>query len=168
MIGLALLVLLSACGLTEESRQLTCPALVVVPEASRLIKFAGSGRDLTDVGYEIQIVEPTMTCSFDEEESAIRGDLTLRFIATQGPANETSQAEFAYFIAIAGAGGRRVLTREEFALSVPFAGAQSRVGVTDGLEPRIPLNPDQDGSEYQLYIGLALSEEELEYNRENL
>jgi hypothetical protein len=37
----------------------------------------------------------------------------------------------------------------------------------DELRQRFPLNPGTTSADYRIYVGFALSAEELEYNREN-
>ncbi len=164
-VALAALLLLAACA--GENRQIVCPPVLLVPDADRMVKFDERGSDLTDVRFEVELQEPSIACQYDDGANAIDADLTVRFVTAIGPAEETRQAQFRYFVAIATAVGRRIVARQEFDLSVPFQEGQSRMAVTEGVEPRIPLNPSQDGSEFEVFVGLALSKQELEYNRRN-
>ena len=61
----------------------------------------------------------------------------------------------------------RVVAREQFSLAVPFEGNRTQVAVTEELEPRIPIESGQNGASYKVFVGLALSPAELEYNRAN-
>ncbi len=163
---LAALLLLGACE-SDDTRQIVCPPALLVPDADRLVRFNERGVDLTDVRFEVELQEPSIACQYDDSGNAIDADLTVRFVTAIGPAEATRQAQFRYFVAIATAVGRRIVARQEFDLSVPFQEGQPRMAVTEGVEPRIPLNPSQDGSEFEVFVGLALSKEELEYNRRN-
>jgi hypothetical protein len=60
-----------------------------------------------------------------------------------------------------------VIARREFDSELPFEGNRTRVVVRDELEQRFPLKPGTTGADYRIYVGFALSPEELEYNREN-
>jgi hypothetical protein len=71
-----------------------------------------------------------------------------------------------YFVAITTL-DQRIVAREEFELTIPFEGNRTRVAVAEELEPRIPLKPGESGADYQIYVGLSLSREELRYNQEN-
>ena len=95
--------------------------------------------------------------------------MTLRipFIAERGPANQASQAKFEYFVAVATT-SNEVPTggREAFSLAIPFHNNQTRNGGTDEVEELIPLGPNDVGANYIVYVGLVLTEDELNYNRQ--
>ena len=160
--GLALL--LAACA-SDEGPKFACPPAVVIDDASRLTRFQGTGRDLTDVDFEASIEAPSIACTFDEDDYAVQGDLQIRIVAARGPADDDRTARLTYFVAIARASGQRVIAREEFGLSVPFEGNRTRVVALEELSPTIPISSNETGSEYRVYVGFKLTPEELEYNR---
>ena len=141
-----------------------CPQVFPVSEARNLIRFNGHGRDLTDVLFEAQLQDVALVC--DTDDGAVEADLRVRIIAIDGPANPNRVARLAYFVAIA-TRDNRILVREEFDLVVPFEGNRTRVLAVEEVSPRIPLQPGQTGADYIVYVGLALTPAELQYNREN-
>jgi len=143
---------------------LSCPQAVAVADAARLVKFKGTGRDLTDVKFEAELENLQMVCDYDEDDHAIEADLLVRFVASRGPADEERLADIRYFVAVA-TQNARIVARQEFAVKVPFEGNRTRVAVAEELTPRIPLNPNQNGSEYRVFVGFSLTPEELDYNR---
>lgn len=155
------LLLLAGCGSTQEAA-LPCPVAVAVDDASRLTKFRGEGRDLTDVLYEAGIENLTYGCDYDDD--AVDMVVTVAFVAGQGPANITDSADFTYFIAVANS-QREILARQDFPVSIPFEGNLTRVRLTETLEPRIPLREGESGASYRIFVGFALTEAELQYNR---
>lgn len=165
MLGAGLLALsLSGCGLMEQDIPPPCPQVFPVSEARDLIRFNGQGRDLTDVLFEAQLQDVALVC--DTDDGAVEADLRVRIIAIDGPANPNRAARLAYFVAIA-TRDNRILVREEFDLVVPFEGNRTRVLAVEEVSPRIPLQPGQTGADYIVYVGLALTPAELQYNREN-
>ena len=160
--GLALAVL-AACSSDDIPEP--CPAFVRLPEAARLVEYVGAGRDLTDVSFEATIGQIGLTCEYDD--NVVEGELDITFVASEGPANPERVAVLRYFVAIA-TRDQQILTREEFALQVPFQGNLTRLAVTEQLSPRIPLQPGQSGASYVIYVGFVLNEEQLETNRKNL
>ena len=58
MAALLAATLLVACASDEEDN-VACPPIFRVADASRLVKFDGTGRDLTDVRFEIDLNELT-------------------------------------------------------------------------------------------------------------
>lgn len=157
-----LAVILAACS--KSGPPLPCPAVVPVADAAHLIRFDGSGRDLTDVIFEARIENFALTCEYDD--GVIESQLMVQFLAVRGPANRDRMAHLSYFVAIA-TRDQKIGAREEFDLSVPFEGNHTRVLASEELTPRIPLKPGEDGSNYLIYIGLSVTPEELQYNREN-
>ena len=133
-------------------------------DASNLVKFEGTGRDLTDVRFEVKLQQVRLSCEYDDD--VIESVLLINMIATRGPADSQRQAPLRYFVAIATL-DHKIVAREEFEITVPFEGNRTRVAVTEELEPRIPLKAGQTGTDYQIFVGLSLSREELRYNQEN-
>ncbi len=133
-------------------------------DARQLTRFAGTGRDLTDVLFEARLEDVALVCEYDD--NVIEADMRVRIVAVDGPANREGVAHLTYFVAIA-TRERRILAREEFALDVPFEGNRTSVLAAEEISPRIPLKPGQSGADYVVYVGLALRPEELRYNREN-
>jgi hypothetical protein len=161
---LATALLAGACSSEPEVKQIACPTVSTLPDATRKVAFAETGRDLTDVLYEVQIVDGLIDC--ERDDNVIYSEFKVQFLAARGPANKERRASFEYVVALLDPEGV-VISREEFALTVPFETPQGRVAVTDTLSPKIPLNEGESPRQYSLYIGLKLTEEELEYNRSN-
>ena len=159
---LALTGMLSACG--TDADPLICPPVVTVPEAATLVKFTGTGRDLTDVLFEAQIQAEGVRC--DLKEGSLATEIKVNLAALRGPADKEHVARVRYFVAIA-TKTQEVVARREFDSELPFEGNRTRVVIRDELDQRFPLSPGTTGADYRIYVGFALSPEELEYNREN-
>ncbi len=157
---------LGACvnGDTGPEQEIFCPQATLIDDASRLVKFKGEGRDLTDVVYEAELQAIEFRCIYDDDDNVLDGELLLRFAASRGPAEEDRPARIRYFVAIT-TGGRRVVARQEFDLNLPFEGNRNSITVGEEISPRIPLRRGQDGSEFQVLVGLKLTAAQLEYNR---
>ena len=158
---------LAACSVFEPPPpQQPCPSFATVADARTLTRFVGTGRDLTDVDFAVAVGQIQGECSYATKG---RVSMTLRipFIAERGPANHDSQAKFEYFVAVATT-SNEVPTggREAFNLTIPFHNNQTRNGGTEEVEELIPLGPNDVGSNYIVYVGLALTEDELAYNRQ--
>ena len=163
-LGAAALLSLAAAGCAGDEVPLPCPQIVVVKDAARQVRFIGDGRDLTDVAFEARIDGAGVACEYDDE--AIEVDMLVRLEAVRGPAAETEAADVSYFVAVARL-DQTILAREEFDSLVPLPGNQTRAAVQEEVSPRIPFHFQEDGANYRIYIGLALSEEELQYNKAN-
>jgi hypothetical protein len=160
--ALAVPVLLAACAGDEAPPP--CPQVLRVPDAAKLVRFQGPGRDLTDVRFEAALTGVRLTCEYDD--GVMEGLLEVTFEALRGPADRERLAPFAYFVAIATA-DKAVLAREVFELAVPFEGNRTRVTASEELTPRIPFKSGESVRDYVIYVGFSLTPDELRYNRRN-
>ncbi len=157
--------LLSSCSLVApDSPPPACPEVAVLADATQMNRFAGQGRDLTDLSFKVSVNNFVLDCLWREETSRLESRLAIRFEAEQGPANTESQGKLEYFVAIANRTGQ-ILNRESFDLVVPFQDAQTAVAVVDNVFPTLPLQTGETGADFVIYLGLVLSEAELSYNR---
>ena len=164
-LGLALLAfVLSGCGMFDREPPPPCPRVFPVADARMLTRFTGQGHDLTDVIFEARIEDVVLICDYDD--GVIEADVRVRVLVVDGPADRERVVDLTYFVAIA-TRDHRIVAREEFGLSIPFEGNRTRVLATEEISPRIPLGPGQSGADYVVYVGLALTPDELQYNREN-
>ena len=77
-----MLAVLSACSGGEELPP-PCPQLQMLKDTDRLVKFVGSGRDLTDVEYEAAMRAPFLTCEYDD--NVIEATVIVNMGARRGP-----------------------------------------------------------------------------------
>ncbi len=161
---LALLLALAGCGFGDRGPPPPCPTAFPVAEARELTRFAGQGRDLTDVLFEARVHDVALVCEYDD--GVIEMDMRVRIMAVDGPADLNRKIRLVYFVAIATL-DRKIVAREEFELEIPFEGNRTRVAAIDEVSPRIPLRPGLTGADYVFYVGLALTPNELRYNQEN-
>lgn len=163
-LGGAVVLTIVAAGCASDEAPPPCPQIVVVKDAARQVRFVGDGRDLTDVVFEARIDGAGVACEYDD--NVIEVDMRVRLEAVRGPAAAEDLAKLSYFVAIARL-DQTVLAHEEFDSTVPLPGNQTRAAVEEEVSPRIPIDFQETGNNYRIYIGLALSEEELQYNKAN-
>lgn len=153
---------LAGCGSDGDPAPPPCPRIVALDGADSLTRFAGAGRDLTDIDFEAEIAQLAGSCSYDDE--GIDVTLQLRFRAARGPADADRRAAFSYLVALADL-DQQVLSRESFDAAVEFPGNTTQAGILEERELRVPLAEGRTGANYVIYIGFEVSREELEYNR---
>jgi hypothetical protein len=164
---LAVAAALAAAGLAGcagKNPPRPCPPVLIPRDAGTLTKFRpGPGRDPTDVLYEAQIADFVGSCSFARSGAAtveVKVTLDIR----RGPANSTGSADFVYFAAIpryfpAEAGKR------SFPVHVDFGDTPGRMVSQEEIRLTLPLKPTESTEEYEIYLGLQLTPEEIEYNK---
>jgi len=158
---------LAACGLLSGEEARPCPRVAVIVDAANLTVFTpGPGRDLIDVQYEAEVAQLATTCRYDR--NSVTSTVPIRVIATRGPAAQTNQVTIPFFVAIAEGRGN-VLGRERFESTLVFQGNQRRAGVVEEIEQIVRLRtPTQNAAEFDILIGLELTPDQLQFNRQRL
>ncbi|HXQ41062.1 MAG TPA: hypothetical protein VN821_07335 [Candidatus Udaeobacter sp.] len=156
--------MLGGCSwLSSTVAPASCPVVSKVGDAAKLIRFApGGGQDLNNIAFEAGIMDITGGCV--NVDNGLRVDMTADFLAAKGPADTEGKASFDYFVAIVGQGDK-VLAREQFASVIPFLATKTKNEIKEPLEATIPVAKGQQGSDFHIFIGFALTPEELAYNR---
>lgn len=161
MAGLALV----ACKSRTDAGAPPCPKVAVLADASHLTVYRdGPGRDLTDVQFEADLGRISGECIYNRRSTNVKVDMKLVVSALRGPADRNRVASYAYFVAIVDNKGS-VLARQEFTSQVQFPGDQSRVATLEELEQTIPIEKNQPGSDFDVYVGFKLTPEQVERNR---
>lgn len=155
--------LLAGCG--ERALPPPCPDVRILAVTADLVQFRpGPGRDLTDVEFEVSTENLSGSCSYRSDGSQVEVDLAVTFIVERGPALQGNRASFPYYIAIV-TRDEQIRAKEIFDVDLTFQQGQRRIGVTENSRERIPLGDGEIGLDYQILVGLQLSEEQLEFNR---
>ena len=167
--GLAALIVLAGCASDESPARLVCPPATIPEDSAQLVAFAGGGRDLTDVRYDLQVTDVALNCELERDDDArtLATELGVRFVAEKGPANREGVATGRYYVAVVGPDGA-VLSRQSFPVEIELPGNQTRVAVARYLSPTIPVAEGAATDAYTIYVGLVLTPEQLRFNRANL
>jgi hypothetical protein len=159
----ALSLLLSACGWFGDAPP-PCPQVSIMDQAKRVTFYrSGSGRDLTDVTYEVEIRDIAFECDYDFDDAIdnVEVRLNILFVAQRGPAAEGGRVEIPYFSAVTDP-NRRILAKRLFTVVLEFEGNAVRSQVVEELAQTIPFPPGADGSAYKSFVGLQLTPAQLE------
>ena len=163
-LGAVLLAGLAGCGLfSSPGEQFDCPTTAAVSDATTLSKFRdGPGRDLTDVRYQVRLVDVLSRCRYDR--TGVTVEMITAFALELGPANPDRNAAFPFFVAITDA-SNEIIAKRIFTSSLAFPSNVGYVEHREELRQRIPLPKGGGAADYQVIIGLQLTQDELEYNR---
>lgn len=147
----------------------SCPDVRILAQAVSNTQFVeGAGRDLTDINAEARLADFQALCQEETDDETGIGtvtvELTTAFVAVRGPANQTRDASFPYFVSLIDE-EQNVISKNVFDVVIDFQGNAFRTTVFD--EPvvlRIPIRPPLRGSMFSIYLGMQLTEEDLRYN----
>lgn len=165
--ALAAAALLGGCGFLgfgdKPNPRSICPQALILADAGEMTVFRdGPGRDLTDVVAQARIADLIIDCK--PQRRSVTVDLQVAIAAERGPANQSGKQDVEYFVAVVGPQGE-VLARQSFRMNFEWPENRMRVGRVDELEPQIPLSAPERAPEYQIWVGLQLTEDQLEWNR---
>lgn len=162
--------LLGGCvdPIAQQSRP--CPAVKVVQDAAYMTRFAGESEDLAETSFEARLSRSQSMCSYvwntDTGATTIRSEVSIEFTASRGPKNPDSAAKFNYWVRVTGPGGSQ-LSSQTLDVEIPFTAAKIQGTVQDQVTVMVPLKKGETGDFYRIYLGLAVNEKELAYNRRN-
>jgi len=146
----------------------TCPQVRVDSTTAALTKFRdGPGRDLNDVEYEVRLIGYKGYCKFNKKGVDLSMDLVME--VASGPAAKPGRTPIYYFVALPqffpeAAGKRIMVVNHDIEAG---AGRRDRIA-ENGVHVFIPLKPEEPGAAYDVYVGLQLDADQLEYNRSQL
>ncbi len=124
----------------------------------------GPGRDPTDVVLEVEIAGIGTGCDFSSRNTVVTVSTNIGITATRGPASQgEAVGSVNYFIAVLDR-QQTILQKRVFDASIKLPVGTRRGGVADQTVQTIPLDGRRSG-EYEILVGLQLTEEQLRYNR---
>ena len=164
---LAVLAVLAAGGVLAGCADLSemteapppCPPVELVPDASRMTRFADGGRDITDMAWQAELDGYQGSCKYSD--SGVNLQLAVIMSVQRGPAGGDA-AEVPYFVAVPAfypADG----AKQVFTARVPFTNNAGQARFRDGeVSIDIPLDDPADGPNTPVYLGLQLDREQFE------
>lgn len=146
-----------------------CPSIQMLQDADKLAQYRpGPGRDITDIIFEAELIGFRGECEYQEEDgkfTSVGLILKVQMEVTRGPANPTREARLPYFVAIPkfypSPEGRK-----DFAVRIVFPENVNTMTVNaQEIEISVPLSDRLKGPETRIFLGFALTREQLEENR---
>ncbi len=145
-----------------------CPPVRVDSTTASMTKFKdGSSRDLSNVEFQVKVVGFQGECTMSDDEVEVV--LDVDFQITSGPAAQAGPMSFYYFAAIPQffpqPDGKRVF---EIQRSLKGGATAPQTLTESNVSIKIPLKEKQPAASFDVYLGLQLSDEQLEFNRQQL
>lgn len=151
-----------------QSRVGDCPAVSILADAELLTKFAGGGRDLTNVAYEAEMLGVDTRCTYGREfarrygYSEVEVDMEVNLGSTAVPRTYA----IPYFIAVINPSTQQVVAREVYSIEAEFTPNRHTVRLHDEIDQiRIPVIENADALAYEIVVGFELTPEEVDFNR---
>ena len=169
--GVALVALLAvslaACSGKRgaEVNKLNCPAAFIAPGLDAYTVYrpgVAPSNKAEDVAFGVKLSAINARCT--NEPQGVRVTTLLTFIAVRSD-DTVKHGEFTYFVAIADP-QQQIIAKQNFALRVDFAEKQKVMRVYDDISEHLPLKNVSLGSNYSVVVGLQVSKQQLDLNRQ--
>ena len=159
-IALIMLALLAGCAaFNKPAEEFACPKTGVIEEAANMTLLSPAGNEMATArlrGFE-------GNCSFKNNDIATV-NLQVPLFAQKGvDGGELKGVEVPYFIALLSP-DEQILQRQAFNAKIDFNNTEAGQSTEEHVV-KIPVTGPGDAYKYKIVIGLALSPEQLEYNR---
>jgi hypothetical protein len=161
----AAVALLAGCSGVKTDN---CPTMAALLDASSMTIFRqGTSPDPANVLYNVRIVDVSGKCEFNKKKRSADTDLKITFRATRAPSGDAAQYTAPYFVGIT-EGSARILAREAYSIPFEFAPGQASITFTDEIKSAyLAAKYGSLPYDYQVLVGLQVTKEQLEYNRNN-
>ena len=159
MIGAAAV---AGCQSTDQFPPI-CPSLALLKDAADLQRFAGNGRDISEMVVQARLTAVPAVCT-RADPTHVRARLQVALDLTRGPAAQGGRLEVPYFVGVTEGG--RVLDEQDYGIVANFPANIDQQQVTgDPIDLLLPITRTKTAAAYQIFVGFRLSPAELATNR---
>jgi hypothetical protein len=164
---LSVLVALSACKAFDTQPPPPCPRISILGDAAKLTRFRpGPGRTAADAELTAELSSFHGSCTYDAAKRNMTVTLQVGIDAALRPAAKEWTADLSYFIALPvfypNPNAKRVIP-----VYLEFSSGDGRVHYTDDeVEVSFPVLEIKELAKYEVIVGLQLTPEQVEYNRQ--
>jgi hypothetical protein len=143
----------------------SCPKLALPADAAQLLRFTGSGRDITDLVLQAQIAAVPASCSWaDKAHHKVKAELQMTLTAFRGPGFHGSSVTLPYFVALSE--GERIFDKQVYTVQASFPQNTDQVSVTTPTVSMLfPATTATGADAYTISVGFQLTAAELATNR---
>jgi len=164
LLGAAALGGLGACSRPDAFAP-ACPQLALLQDGADLTRFAGTGRDLTDLVVDAHLTAIPAACHWaDDRHRKVEAKVKVMMSFGRGPAMSGRTIDVPYFVAVSE--GDAIFDKQVYAMRADFPANIDRLGVTSPeISMLFPVSADKSAAAYKITVSFQLTPEELAYNR---
>jgi len=154
----------AACSQPDQFAP-ACPALKLLPDAADLSSFNGRGQDVTDLVLSARITSVPATCKAGSR-GKVAATVDVVMVVNRGPALEGRSAQVPYFLTVMD--GDKMLQQKDYLMPVVFPpNVDQGKATSEDIFMEFPVTPQKSAAAYTIYVGIRLTQEQLQYNRRN-
>ncbi len=142
-----------------------CPQLALLTDGADLARFAGTGRDITDLVLDAHLTTVPAACRWaDERHTRVEAKLQVAMALSRGPAMQGRTADLRYFVAVSE--GDEILDKQVYAARADFPANTERLALSSPeISMLFPVSKEKSAAAYKITVSFQLTPEELAANR---
>ena len=154
---------LLSCSTAKELA--ACPEAAILADASSLVAFApGVPQTPANETYRIAVTSITTDCDQDKSANRSTSSVEIHFHAFRHAGTEAVQYTLPYFVAVTQAD--QIISKQTHTLQFSFAPGQSGADASVSVGAIAVQAPkDKKPADYEILVGLQLTQEQLDRNR---
>lgn len=158
---------LSGCKAFDKEEPAYCPRVSVLADTANLVQFRpGSGRDVSDEQLRAEFASYHGTCRYDKPNKTMTISMNVGIDAERRPGAQGRAADLAYFVAIP-AFYPKPEAKVVMPVALQFPDNSNYVHYVDEeVRISIPIEDLKQLKKYEVFVGLQLTPEQLDYNRQ--
>ena len=160
--ALGVLALGAACSSRDKDKVPDCPSALIAPNLDSYTLARPNATNPQDIQFGVKLASASASCH--PEKGGVRVDTEISFVVIRTDP-EFRAGDFTYFVAISDR-AQNIVAKENFALRAAFAPKKDRMRVTDTITEHLPLKDPASAGSYVVLVGLQLSQQQLDSNRQ--
>jgi hypothetical protein len=159
--------LLSACTASDEEKGLCPTAAVLAPTSALTVFRQNAPADPSGELYTVWMTNVKGGCDYDKDRKSSNSRIHIIFSARRPPAPEDVTYRVPYFVTVTH-GGSRIMTKKLYIADVHFAAGAASASFEETVDDiAIKFERGSKMGEYQILVGLQLTQAQLDYNLKN-
>jgi hypothetical protein len=164
----AMLAALLLSGCVSDTEKGLCPtAAVLVPTSAMTVFRQNAPADPSGELYTVWMTNVKSSCDFDKDDKTTDSKLRIIISAKRAPTGQEASYRVPYFVTVTH-GGDRIMTKKMYLADVTFPAGETAVSFEQGVDS-VAIKPTRGAKigEYQILVGLQLTQAQLDYNTKN-
>jgi hypothetical protein len=142
-----------------------CPQLGIVQPGADMVRYVGTGRDLTDLVLDAHVVSVPGSCHWaNKAHTKVEAKVQVAFGLARGPAMPGRSVTLPYFFAVAE--NDTIYDEQDYTLHAEFPANTDRISVTSPeVSMLFPVSANKSAAAYRIWVGFRLSRGEFDAYR---
>jgi hypothetical protein len=160
-------ILVSGCSHSDSEKGLCPTAAVLAPTSALTVFRQNAPADPSGELYTVWMTNVKSGCDYSKDDRTAVSRVHVLFAARRAPTSDEANYRVPYFVTVTH-GGSRIMTKKLYLANVHFAAGEASVSFDQTIDDiAISFERGSKIGEYQIILGLQLTQAQLDYNIKN-